>query len=817
MQKRMTVQQLAEETNMETGFLLKKIKLAGLPQTGPDDSIDQQDRQKIKDILRKPKKTLSRRKEGHQGFMKAKGDGFQKYKKKDNSQRSPSKERMQRRTRPADTGAKRKPPFKQGAQKENYKERKQTSLSAGRARTSAINQRSGLKVAFPKPKPDTKSLLKDKKSKQKTKPTKELLDKEEKTRKRFGVLISAEDALEMEEIKKKQKIQDAYSVSHQTVARGQIKIKNVHKFVKPTQNLVKQIEIDGNMEISRLAHQLGMKSGRLLQKIHQMGFQATETDLLEKETSLLVIEELGHKAILPTAEESSLLLFQSLPVGAIYQPRPPLITVMGHVDHGKTTLLDFIRKTKQVDKEAGQITQHLGAYRVSVKDRNITFFDTPGHAAFSEMRLKGARLTDIVVLVVAADDGVMPQTREAVTHIQSSKTAVVVAINKIDKEGTDAEKVRKELSSLGLVAEEWGGDVPFVEISATTGKGIDALLETLLVLADVLELKAATEVPARGRVIESRLDGKMGPIAVFLVQHGILKKGDMVCMENYYGRIKMMFDDLGQLKQQAQPSDPIEVLGLNGVPPTGDEFMVVPSEKEAKRVVEQNAAKVNNQSQGEKEKVDFAALMAETQQQRGVINLIIKTDVSGSLAAINQLIEEIESEEMDIKMVSQGVGAINVTDVHMAKATEALVIGFNVRPDSAAKKEIKQQPSVAIHYFSVIYELGEELKRVVKERSEFYGTEKIIGVAQVKEVFSARKFGQIAGCEVTEGTIFKDKPIRVLRDDTVIYEGTLESLRRFKDDVEEVQQGVECGIGVKGYRNVKVGDQIEVYDKRAVK
>ena len=826
MQKQTTVQHLADETNVEMNFLLRKIRQAGLSQTRPQDIINQQDRQKIKEILRHPKKTL-RRKRPFQSRSDATKDG----QKRKDKQARPNKQARQNRHRSgpkqAHPGAQRRRPRPFESKGKQQKQQKSSSYRPKQTKKEGAGKRD--KKFAPPPRLSTAHVLraapsktsktskipksKEKKAYQKAKVIKELIDREEKARKRFGVLISEEDVLEMEEIKRKQRVQDAHKVVPRPIARGKIRVKNVHKFIRPTQKLVREVQLTDDITVADLAHQLGVKSRKLLQKMNELGFQTNDSKLLDKETAVLIVEELGHRALVTKAEEW--LLGQALPAGADYQPRPAIITVMGHVDHGKTTLLDYIRKSRQVEKEAGQITQHLGAYKVAVQDRNLTFLDTPGHAAFVEMRLRGAQLTDIVVLVVAADDGVMPQTQEAIRHIQAANTAAVVAINKIDKVaegGVNIEKVRKEVSALGLAPEEWGGKTPYVEISAITGKGIDHLLETLLVVADVLELKAAANVPARGRVIESRLDKNMGPIATLLIEHGELSKGDIVCCENFYGKLKMIFDDTGKGIQQASPSDPVEVLGLNGVPQAGDRFVVAASEKDAKQAVDWHRMQAEQGTK--KQKVDFAALMESSQQQKITIKLIVKADFDGSLAAINQLIGELEGEEVNIKVVSQGVGAINLSDVQLAQTTDAIIVGFNVRSDSAAKKQMKQQPKVDVHYFSVIYELAKELERVVEDKTDLLGTEKIIGIAQVKQVFSARTFGQIAGCEVIEGIIFKDKPIRVLRDNTVIYEGKLESLRRFKDDVNEVHQGVECGIGVKDYKNVKPGDQIEVYDKR---
>ena len=819
-----TVQGLATETKTTVEFLLRKIKQAGLSQTQAADSLSQQDKQKIKAMLDQPKKTLSRRSPHERGLGQRRytpryRDGQKRTTRphekigyaKDNQGKP--KENFARKgsgsTFSSQAGKAKK--VVAGAQPRSQHRSKQYGTTVNRSGTATFVRQSRSALAPHKAKADAKS----KERKPKHTSTKEILAREDKALKRYGIRISPEEAMEMEEIKKKERVRDVHKSSQSNFARTGVRIQNVHKFIKPTKQIVKSIKVEDAVGVSQLAHQMGMKTRLLIQKIKKLGFSYGADDSLEKETALLVIEELGHRAIDGVRQQGS-PFEQPLPAHAVLVPRPPLVTVMGHVDHGKTTLLDFIRKAKQVDKEAGQITQHLGAYRVEVKGRRIVFFDTPGHAAFTEMRKMGAHLTDIVILVVAADDSIMPQTREAIEHIQAAKVPVIVAINKMDKEGADAEKVRKEVATLGLLPESWGGEVSFTEISALNGTGVDALLESVLVQADIMELKAAIDVTVRGRVIESRLDKNMGPIGVLLVSHGILKKGDVVCTEEYYGPVRMMFNDIGKLVQEARPGDPVEVLGMNGVPQSGSRFAVFPSEKEARVVVEGYAELKQNSQSRQRQGIDLETFMEAKKQAVLTINLIIKTDVTGSSEAIKKLISELENEETKFNIVAQSVGAIKLTDVHLARTTDSFILGFNVRADNEARKALKENQGIQVHYFSVIYELAEELQRVVKEKSALHGTEKIIGIATVKEVFSTKIYGQIAGSEVVEGIVYKNKPIRVLRDNTVIYEGSLESLRRFKEDVLEVHAGIECGIGVKGYRNVKVGDQIEVYDKRAL-
>ena len=497
-------------------------------------------------------------------------------------------------------------------------------------------------------------------------------------------------------------------------------------------------------------------------------------------------------------------------------PRAPIVTIMGHVDHGKTSLLDYIRKTRVAAGEAGGITQHIGAYHVETDHGMVSFLDTPGHAAFTAMRARGAQATDVVILVVAADDGVMPQTEEAVQHARAAGVPLVVAINKMDKEAADPDRVKNELSARGVLPEDWGGDVPFVPVSAHTGLGIDDLLEAVLLQAEILELKAHFEGPAQGTIVESRLDKGRGPVATLLVQNGTLKKGDIVLAGTCYGRARALLDENGRQVDEAGPSIPVEILGLNGTPDAGDNFMVVESEKKAREVAQFREDRLKEQVHQRQQAAKLDALFSGMGEgQQASLNVVLKTDVRGSLEAIVSSLQKLATDEVKVNVVSSGVGAITETDATLAVASGAVVFGFNVRADNAAKKVI-ENAGIDMRYYSVIYALLDDVKDAMAGLLAPELREEIVGIAEVRDVFNSPKFGQIAGCMVIDGTIYRNKKIRVLRDNVVIYEGDLESLRRYKDDVSEVRQGMECGIGVKNYQDVRPGDQIEVFDIREI-
>ena len=586
-----------------------------------------------------------------------------------------------------------------------------------------------------------------------------------------------------------------------------------HAFERPTKPMVREVEIPETISVGDLAQRMAVKSADVIKTLMGMGVMATINQALDQETAVLVTEELGHKAktVSDDAFEEEVLSEFSFE-GGEKTKRAPVVSVMGHVDHGKTSLLDYIRRTKVASGESGGITQHIGAYHVETDHGMVSFLDTPGHAAFTAMRARGAQCTDIVVLVVAADDGVMPQTKEAVQHARSAGVPIVVAINKMDKEEADPDRVKTELAGMEVIPEDWGGDVQFVPVSAHTGEGIEDLLEALLLQAEVLELEAATDAPAKGVVVESSLERGRGSVATVLVQNGTLRQGDMVVAGSYFGKVRAMTDEAGKQVKEAGPSIPVEILGLNGTPDAGDEFFAVADEKKAKELAEFRQSREREQRLQRQQAAKLENLFENMgKDEVKTLNVVLKTDVRGSLEAITKALQDLGNDEVQVKIVSSGVGGIAETDVSLAMATNAVIFGFNVRADTASKRLVEQE-GLDLRYYSIIYNLIDDVKAALTGMLAPEFREDIVGIADVRDVFRSPKFGQVAGCMVTEGTVYRNKPIRVLRDNVVIFEGELESLRRFKDDVPEVRNGMECGIGVKGY-DVKVGDQIEVFDR----
>ena len=588
------------------------------------------------------------------------------------------------------------------------------------------------------------------------------------------------------------------------------------EFEMPTTPVVREVVIPETITVAELAKRMSVKAAEVIKVMMKLGAMATINQVVDQDTAAIVVEEMGHKpnVINQNAMEDSLSF---LPDQAhVLVKRAPVVTIMGHVDHGKTSLLDHIRRTRVAAAEAGGITQHIGAYHVSTDKGDITFLDTPGHAAFTAMRARGAKVTDLVILIVAADDGVKPQTIEAIQHAKAAKVPIVVAINKMDKPGVELERVRSELANYEIISEEWGGDCMFVPISAKTGMGIDELLDAILLQAEVLELTATAEGPARGVVIESRLDKGHGPVATVLVQSGCLKKGDILLAGFQYGKVRALLGDVGTFVSEAGPSMPVEVLGLSGVPHAGDETIVVPDEKKAREVALFRQGKFRDVKLA-RQKTSLENLFDNTGVSSAkTLNIVLKADVQGSIEALNSSLIKLSTNEVKVVIVGSGVGGITESDVQLAIASGAIMIGFNVRA-GAGSRRLAEQESVTIYYYSVIYDVIEEVSQALNGMLAPTFREQITGIAEVRDVFRSPKLGAIAGCMVTEGSIKRNNPIRVLREDIVIYEGTLESLRRFKDDVLEVKQGFECGIGVKNYNDVKPGDQIEVYEMVEVK
>jgi len=591
-----------------------------------------------------------------------------------------------------------------------------------------------------------------------------------------------------------------------------------HGFERPTAPVVRDVDVPETITVAELANKMAVKAAEVIKAMMGMGVMATINQLLDQDTAILVIEEMGHKANPMSADDVEAAL-AALVAGARdgdAEARPPVVTVMGHVDHGKTSLLDYIRTSRVASGEAGGITQHIGAYQTETDNGVITFLDTPGHAAFTSMRARGAQSTDLVVLVVAADDGVMPQTVEGIQHARAANVPLIVAINKMDKEDADPERVRNELSQHEVISEDWGGDTQFVPLSALTGEGVDKLLDAITLQAEVLELEAIPEGNASGVVVEAMLDKGRGPVATILVQEGTLRRGDSFICGQVTGRVRAMFDEDGRAVEEAGPSSPVQVLGLSSTPNAGDEMLVAADEKSARELAELRHGRQRD------------ARLAERRPQRlddvfgnlkggptPTVNFVIKADVKGSYEAIRDTLEKLSTEEVEVRIMGGGVGGITESDANLALASDAILVGFNVRADTAARRLIQEQ-EIDLRYYSVIYELIDLARALASDQLPPEVRETIIGTADVREVFTSPKFGLIAGCMVVDGVVRKDEPIRVLRENTVIYEGELESLRRFKDDVKDVRMGTECGIGVKNYTDVKPGDQIEVFERTEV-
>lgn len=586
-----------------------------------------------------------------------------------------------------------------------------------------------------------------------------------------------------------------------------------HAFEMPTAPIVREVEIPESITVAELAARMSVKGIEVVKVMMNLGSMVTINQTIDQETAAIVVTEMGHKATLLKENALEEEIVHSAVEEGDKITRPPVVTIMGHVDHGKTSLLDYIRRTKVAAGEAGGITQHIGAYSVNSSHGRITFLDTPGHEAFTAMRARGARATDIVIIVVAADDGVMPQTEEAIKHAKLAKVPIIVAINKMDKPAADPERVRQELTKFEVIPEEWGGDSIFANVSALTGAGVDKLLDSILVQAEVMELRAAAKGLASGVVIESRLDRGRGPVATILVQNGELNKGDVILTGHEFGRVRALYDENGKEITSAGPSMPVEVLGLSGTPNAGDDIVVVPDEKKAREIALFRQGKYREVKLAKQHASKLENVLSQMGEAEGaVLNLLVKADVQGSAEALVESLKRLSSAEVKVVIISSGVGGITESDVNLAQASTGVVIGFNVRADSAARKQADDE-GVEIRYYSIIYDVIDDVKKAISGLLEPEIREQIIGIAEVKEVFRSPKMGDIAGCIVTTGVVRKNSPIRVLRDNVVVYEGALESLRRFKDDVNEVRSGTECGIGVKNYNEITVGDQIEVFER----
>ncbi|WP_455928489.1 translation initiation factor IF-2 [Pseudomonas fluorescens] len=830
-----TVKQLADEVKTPVERLLQQMREAGLPHTAADEGVSDSEKQSLlthlksshKAKVEEPRKiTLQRKTTSTLRVAGSKSISVEVRKKKVFVQRSPEEIEAERKReleerRAVENAARQK--AEEEAKRRAEEEARRQPAAAQTAATEAVAAPSApveaVREAAPvaaAPAPAADARKRD----EPRRPDKPRAD--DNNRRGGGGDGERKNAPHRASVKEKApaprvapRTTDEESDGFRRGGRGKAKLKkrNAHGFQSPTGPVVREVKIGETITVGDLAQQMSVKAAEIIKFMFKLGTPATINQVLDQETAQLVAEELGHKVTLvsDTALEDSLA--ESLKFEGEAVSRAPVVTVMGHVDHGKTSLLDYIRRAKVAAGEAGGITQHIGAYHVETERGMVTFLDTPGHAAFTAMRARGAKATDIVILVVAADDGVMPQTIEAVQHAKAAGVPLVVAVNKIDKPGADLDRIRSELSVHGVTSEEWGGETPFVSVSAKMGTGVDELLEAVLLQAEVLELTATPSAPGRGVVVESRLDKGRGPVATVLVQDGTLRQGDMVLVGSNYGRVRAMLDENGKPIKEAGPAIPVEILGLDGTPDAGDEMSVVADEKKAREVALFRQGKFREVKLARAHAGKLENIFENMgQEEKKTLNIVLKSDVRGSLEALNGALNGLGNDEVQVRVVGGGVGGITESDANLALASNAVLFGFNVRADAGARKIVEQE-GLDMRYYNVIYDIIEDVKKALTGMLGSDVRENILGVAEVRDVFRSPKFGAIAGCMVIEGTVYRNRPIRVLREDIVIFEGELESLRRFKDDASEVRAGMECGIGVKSYNDVKAGDKIEVYEK----
>ncbi|NVZ21353.1 translation initiation factor IF-2 [Pseudomonas costantinii] len=830
-----TVKQLADEVKTPVERLLQQMREAGLPHTAADEGVSDSEKQSLlthlksshKAKVEEPRKiTLQRKTTSTLRVAGSKSISVEVRKKKVFVQRSPEEIEAERKReleerRAVENAARQK--AEEEAKRRAEEEARRQPAAAQPAATEAVAATSApveaVREAAPvaaAPAPAADARKRD----EPRRPDKPRAD--DNSRRGGGGDGERKNAPHRASVKEKApaprvapRTTDEESDGFRRGGRGKAKLKkrNAHGFQSPTGPVVREVKIGETITVGDLAQQMSVKAAEIIKFMFKLGTPATINQVLDQETAQLVAEELGHKVTLvsDTALEDSLA--ESLKFEGEAVSRAPVVTVMGHVDHGKTSLLDYIRRAKVAAGEAGGITQHIGAYHVETERGMVTFLDTPGHAAFTAMRARGAKATDIVILVVAADDGVMPQTIEAVQHAKAAGVPLVVAVNKIDKPGADLDRIRSELSVHGVTSEEWGGETPFVSVSAKMGTGVDELLEAVLLQAEVLELTATPSAPGRGVVVESRLDKGRGPVATVLVQDGTLRQGDMVLVGSNYGRVRAMLDENGKPIKEAGPAIPVEILGLDGTPDAGDEMSVVADEKKAREVALFRQGKFREVKLARAHAGKLENIFENMgQEEKKTLNIVLKSDVRGSLEALNGALNGLGNDEVQVRVVGGGVGGITESDANLALASNAVLFGFNVRADAGARKIVEQE-GLDMRYYNVIYDIIEDVKKALTGMLGSDVRENILGIAEVRDVFRSPKFGAIAGCMVIEGVVHRNRPIRVLREDIVIFEGELESLRRFKDDASEVRAGMECGIGVKSYNDVKAGDKIEVYEK----
>lgn len=830
-----TVKQLADEVKTPVERLLQQMREAGLPHTAAEEHVTDSEKQSLlthlksshKAKVEEPRKiTLQRKTTSTLRVAGSKSISVEVRKKKVFVQRSPEEIEAERKRelderRAVENAARQKAEEEAKRRAEEEARRQPAAASTAQAVPVAapavvaepVRESAPVVAAAPAPAADTR------KRDEQRRPDKPRADDNSRRGSGDGERKNAPHRASVKEKAPAPRVAprttDEESDGFRRGGRGKAKLKkrNAHGFQSPTGPVVREVKIGETITVGDLAQQMSVKAAEIIKFMFKLGTPATINQVLDQETAQLVAEELGHKVTLvsDTALEDSLA--ESLKFEGEAVSRAPVVTVMGHVDHGKTSLLDYIRRAKVAAGEAGGITQHIGAYHVETDRGMVTFLDTPGHAAFTAMRARGAKATDIVILVVAADDGVMPQTIEAVQHAVAAGVPLVVAVNKIDKPGADLDRIRSELSVHGVTSEEWGGDTPFVPVSAKLGTGVDELLEAVLLQAEVLELTATPSAPGRGVVVESRLDKGRGPVATVLVQDGTLRQGDMVLVGSNYGRVRAMLDENGKPIKEAGPAIPVEILGLDGTPDAGDEMSVVADEKKAREVALFRQGKFREVKLARAHAGKLENIFENMgQEEKKTLNIVLKSDVRGSLEALNGALNGLGNDEVQVRVVGGGVGGITESDANLALASNAVLFGFNVRADAGARKIVEQE-GLDMRYYNVIYDIIEDVKKALTGMLGSDVRENILGIAEVRDVFRSPKFGAIAGCMVIEGVVHRNRPIRVLREDIVIFEGELESLRRFKDDASEVRAGMECGIGVKSYNDVKVGDKIEVFEK----
>ncbi len=821
-----TVKELAQVVDTPVERLLQQMREAGLPHTSAEQVVTDNEKQALLahlksshgEKLEEPRKiTLQRKTTTTLKVAGSKTISVEVRKKKTYVKRSPDeieaeKQRELEEQRAAEEAARLK--AEEEARKQAEAEaRKQQDAAA----LAAVAPAAELAAAAPAAEPVSAAVAAERKKEElrraeKDKPVR-TDDDERRDRKHAQHRPAPKDKAPTPRVAPRSTDEEVDDFRRGRGGRMKPKKRNQHGFQSPTGPIVREVAIGETITVADLAAQMSVKGAEVVKFMFKMGTPVTINQVLDQETAQLVAEEMGHKVKLVSENALEEQLAESLKYEGEAFSRAPVVTVMGHVDHGKTSLLDYIRRAKVAAGEAGGITQHIGAYHVETDRGMVTFLDTPGHAAFTQMRARGAKATDIVILVVAADDGVMPQTQEAVQHAKAAGVPIVVAINKMDKPDANPDNIKNGLAALDVIPEEWGGDAPFVGVSAKAGTGVDELLEAVLLQAEVLELTATPSAPGRGVVVESRLDKGRGPVATVLVQDGTLRQGDMVLVGVNYGRVRAMLDENGKAIKEAGPSIPVEILGLDGTPDAGDEMTVVADEKKAREVALFRQGKFREVKLARAHAGKLENIFENMgQEEKKTLNIVLKADVRGSLEALQGSLSGLGNDEVQVRVVGGGVGGITESDANLALASNAVLFGFNVRADAGARKIVEAE-GLDMRYYNVIYDIIEDVKKALTGMLGSDVRENILGTAEVRDVFRSPKFGAVAGCMVIEGTVHRNRPIRVLRDDVVIFEGELESLRRFKDDVAEVRNGMECGIAVKSYNDVKVGDKIEVFEK----